>query len=539
MNSEHREITEIIQEKRFTRREVLAKASLVGVGLVAGPTVLACGAAPTAPTDDSTGESSAPKKGGILRVGIVGGSASDRIDIMQANSEPEIALSFQLGDHLLAWGPDYALEYHLAEEVTPNEDATEWTVRLKPDVMFSDGRPVTADDVIFSYRRIVDPKNPMMGRDALGTLTPNGIVKLDDRTVKFVLETPNAILDEGFAYRSNFVYPADWNPKAPIGAGPFALKAFRPGEQFEFTRNEYYWGEGPYVDELLILEFADEAARVNALISETVDAISQLPPAQISTVTTAGKKVLDTKCGAYQPFTMRIDQKPFDDVLVRKAFRLIPNREEMIQQAYSGFGWIGNDMYAPFDPGTPDLPQRDQDLEQAKSLLKQAGYDGNLTVGLTTSHAVGSGAVAAAQIFAEHAKGAGVKVNVDMVDPSRMFGEDYLRWTFAQTFFYTRNYLANAAVCTIPGPPWAPCNETHWRNERWLKLVHEAYRTVDAVKRNELIGEAQTIEYEEGGYIIWAFNNQVDAYSEKLGGVKPHKAGMPLSSWGFNRFYFE
>ncbi len=63
--------------------------------------------------------------------------------------------------------------------------------------------------------------------------------------------------------------------------------------------------------------------------------------------------MLDAKTGAWQPFTMRIDVKPFNDVRVRQAFRLIVDRQQMIEQAYGGFGWVGNDMYAPFDPGTP------------------------------------------------------------------------------------------------------------------------------------------------------------------------------------------
>ena len=184
-------------------------------------------------------------------------------------------------------------------------------------------------------------------------------------------------------------------------------------------------------------------------------------------------------------------------------------------------------MYAPFDPGYPaDLAQREQDLEEAKSLLKQAGAEG-LTVELVTSDAVGGGAVEAAQVFAENAKGADVKVNVKKVDAGIFYGEDYLSWTFAMDFWYTRNYLAQAGQGTMPS---APYNETHWKNDKWLAIVNEAFRTVDEAKRNELIAEASTIEYEEGGYIIWSFNNQTDAYSEKVAGLTPDKGGDPVVS---------
>jgi peptide/nickel transport system substrate-binding protein len=248
-------------------------------------------------------------------------------------------------------------------------------------------------------------------------------------------------------------------------------------------------------------------------------------------------QLLQAKSGAWDPFTMRIDQKPFDDVRVRQAFRLIVDREEMIQQARGGFAWLGNDMYAPYDPGYPhDLPQRAQDLEQAKSLLRQAGYDNSLTIELVTSTAVGAADVAAAQVFAEQAKGAGVTVNVRNVDPSVFYGDQYLKWTFAQDFWATRNYLPQAAEGSIPT---APYNECHWRNPRWEALYTEAVRTVDDAKRNELVTEMETIEYNEGGYIIWSFNVSLDAHSNRL-------QGLVQDTWGagsacrcrYNLMYF-
>ena len=146
---------------------------------------------------------------------------------------------------------------------------------------------------------------------------------------------------------------------------------------------------------------------------------------------------------------MRVDQAPFDDVRVRQAFRLIVDREQMVQQVLSGHGSVANDLYARYDPVyASDLPQRQQDLEQAKSLLKQAGREG-LSVELVTAP-VFQGIVEAAQVFAEQAKGAGVNVKVRKVDSGTFYGDNYLRWPFAQDFWASRVYLSQVAQGDLP-----------------------------------------------------------------------------------------
>jgi peptide/nickel transport system substrate-binding protein len=523
-----------LSNARLTRRGLLKYAAVGGVSAGVGPLAAACGGS-SEPTS-SPSASAAPKQGGSLRIGIVGGGPQDTLDGQNATSEPQICTTFQLYNALLGWDAEYQIVPLLAAEWSANADASVWTVKLRDDVVFHDGTPLTADEVVYSYQRIIDPDSPKMGASQLALLPKSGIRKVDATTVEFHLDSPSAIFEEAMALYGNCIVPQGFDPKKPIGTGPFKIKVDKPGQEYVFDANKEYWGDGPYVDQLTIIEFADATARVNALLGGTVDAISQLPAAQVKVVEAQGLKVLNATTGAWQPFTMRIDQKPFDDVKVRQAFRLIVDREAMVNQAYAGFGAIGNDMYAPYDPGTPQLPQRQQDLEQAKALLKQAGYDGNLEVTLYTSEAIGSAAVSAAQVFAEQAKGAGVKVNVKKVDSGAYWNEgNYLTYAFSQDFWYTRNYLSQTGQGTMPK---APYNETHWKNDTWQAIVEEAFKTGDKTKRNELISAAQTIEQNEGGYIVWAFNNQIDGYSSKLGGVVPNKSGVPLSSFHFNNFFF-
>src|SRR5262249_46628453 len=153
-------------------------------------------------------------------------------------------------------------------------------------------------------------------------------------------------------------------------------------------RFENYWGEGPYVDELTLVSLPDDSARTNALLSGQVDAIQNLPLQQLAGVkSNPNLKVLNAQTGNWSPFSMNCQQEPFKDVRVRQAMRLIVNRDELIQQALLGNGRVANDLYTPYDPAyAKSIPQREQDIEQAKSLLKAAGQE-NLTVELQTSQA--------------------------------------------------------------------------------------------------------------------------------------------------------
>lgn len=527
----------------LTRRQLLAGAAgVAGVAALGGSFLAGCGGDSGEGGGASPTQAAAtPKKGGHIRSGTSGGSAKDTLDAHTAYlTEPQIAMQWQLYDSLLGFDPDHKLVNLLAEEWEANSEATEYTVRLKKGLEFHNGKTVTADDVVWSYERILNPKTLAAGADMLSDLKSGNIKKLDDLTVKFILERPNAIFWEALAFFCNAIVPVDYDPSQVsglIGTGPWIIESYRPGEQGVFKANPNYWGEGPYAEKLTMIEFADPTARLNALLGGTVDHISLVEYGQAKTIeATAGFKLLEAKSGGWKPFTMRIDQKPFDDVRVRQAFRLIADRQQMIDQALSGYGWLGNDMYAPYDPGYPsDLPQREQDLEQAKSLLSQAGYDG-LTVELVTSDAVGAGMVAAAQVFSEQAKGAGVTVKVRKVDSGVFYGDDYLKWTFAQDYWATRNYLAQAQLCATPN---APYNETHWKDDEWQALIDEALVTVDETKRNELVKQAATIDYERGGYIVWQFNVLLDAHSDKLAGVIPDTWGQSACKNRYNLMYFK
>jgi peptide/nickel transport system substrate-binding protein len=450
--------------------------------------------------------------------------------------DPDIARAFQLYEPLAIRNPDYELEMVLAESIEAGKSPDMWTIRIREGVTFHNGKPVTADDVLFSLQRIIDPKDPKTGAASMSYIDLKRSRKLDARTVGIRLKTPNVAFPDDIGQYFNGIVPTDYDAKDPVGTGPFKYKSFSPGQRSVFVKNPEYWREGePHADEVVIINFPDDTARVNALLGQQVDAITNLPAAQIAQVQgNSSFKVLVSETGAWQPFTMRVDRAPFDDARVRQAMRLIVDREQMIQQALSGQGRVANDLYSPYDPAyNKDLPQREQDLEQAKSLLKQAGQS-DLSVELVTAP-VYHGIVEAALVLAEQAKGAGVTISVRKVDSSTFYGDNYLKWPFAQDFWFTRTYLGQVAQGSLKDSPF---NETHWNDPEFVKLIEQARAELDEGKRTELLHEAQAIEHERGGYIVWSFSNQVDAYNAKVGGFQPAKSGAPLTNYSFEKVGF-
>ena len=439
----------------------------------------------------------------------------------------DIARTYQLYEPLLYWDHSYKVAPAVAESITPSADAKTWTIKLRQGVTFHNGKDVTPEDVLFTINRVAGPKPTSAGSALSAIIDHSGTKKVDASTVQVALKTPYAVLDWLFAEYTFGIVPTDYDPAKPVGTGAFKYKSFTPGKESVFDRYDGYWGNKAHIDQIQIQDFADSNALVNALQAGQIQTMDNLPYNLIDTVKKQGGKTLESKTGAWVPFTMRVDQKPFSDVRVRQALRLITDRQQMIDQALSGYGFLGNDLYAPFDPAyARDLPQRTQDIEQAKSLLKQAGQS-DLTVQLFTGDDIGPAAPASASLFVEQAKKAGVTVKVVKKNP--FYGDDYLSYPFAQDFWNTRNYLPQAAVGSLKGGTY---NETHFNNPKFAGLISQAQATVDVAKRQDLLHQAQEIEYNEGGYIIWGFRTIVDGLGSKVSGIEAGRF-QPLGDYDF------
>jgi peptide/nickel transport system substrate-binding protein len=514
---------------RLSRRDLLKSAGVVGAAAAFAPALAACGSGSTTSTASSSAPASSPVKGGRLRIGVIGGSERDVVDPMQGMTQPDNLRGRQLFERLFQHDHQFNVQPALGLSAEPNAKADVWTVKLRPDVTWHNGKPFTSKDVVFTFMMITDPKYPNVASESFGDLDRSQLKALDDLTVQFTLTQPNADFVNSLAFIHATIVPEGYDPKNPVGTGPFTYGQFTPGDRSLFPAFKDYWGVGPYIDEVETIDFADVTAMVNALQGGELDGASNLPAAQVTLVEQAGFTSVTSETGKWNYIFWNTSIKPWSDVRVRQAMRLIMDRQQMVDLALEGYGRVGNDMWGMVDPAYPaDTPQRAQDIEQAKSLLKQAGYP-DLSFELLTA-AVETGHVEAAQVFTQQAKQAGVTVNVKKLDVGVLWGDKYLTWPNGPGWYSANTYLSACRFCKS----W---NEPHWEEPGYWERIDQAFATVDEAKRTELMHESWAVDYDIGPWDVWAYVNQVDAYVGKVKGAVSDVSGIPFNAGFVNELW--
>lgn len=528
---------------RSLDRRTFLRSAMAGGALLAGGVLLdACGSSGSS-SKSASGSSSgavAGHRGGNLRVGLTGGSSSDTLNpFFGGISAIGTARAQQLYQPLVQLSNDAQVEYILAEEIVPAGSTSEWHIKLRKGVTFHDGKSFGADDVLYTLRTILNPKKPLGGATVLAPVDLKRLKKIDQHTVSVPMTSPFGSFVDQLASFWYFLYiaPIGWTQKdKPNGTGPFKYQSFTPGQQSVFTRNENYWKSGlPLLDTVTIIDFNDPTAVQNALTSGAIDATGQLTGAQMKILQqTPGIHAVPSKTGSIEPFTMRVDMKPFDDVNVRQAMRLVVDRPAFIASTLDGFGTVAADVSSPFDPDYDQSLHREQDIAMAKSLLKKAGYNGDLKVTLYSSLAINSSALNMATLLKQQASAAGITININQVSPGSFFGPNYYtKVPFAQIYYNYSPYLAQVAQTFLPTSPY---QEVHFNDPTYTKLYAEANKTGSASVRKEIEYEMQRIDFNQGGYIIPCFVDSLDAYSSKVSGYQTGKVGEPMGNFNFENY---
>jgi peptide/nickel transport system substrate-binding protein len=527
-------------DRLIDRREFLRYASLLGLSATAahafvrkvtGEPFVAPAAAQTLP------------KGGTLRIGM----RCQDLKSPHTYSWVESSNSArQVLDYLTITGVDNVTRPGLVEKWEASPDLKTWTLKLR-HVKWHNGRQLTADDVVWNIKRVLDPKT---GSSVLGLMKgflleeyetgekddkgnakkstrlwdANAIQKVDAYTVRLNGKTAQlAVPEQLFHYPFLILDPAD-NGEFKVGSngtGAFTLVENEVGRRQVFkARKEPYWGGGPYLDELQFIDLGDDAAAaVSALASKQVDglygsdivqldALQKLPHTQMYQVTTAY-----TATARVQPV------KPFDDKRVRQALRYAIDSNAILQIAHKGLGQAGEHHHvSPVHPEYAKLPPFQRDVAKAKKLLADAGYPSGIDTEIV-ARPQPAWELLAVQAMVEQWKEAGIRVKINVL-PSTQFWEVWTKVPFGFTTWAHRPLgVMSLALAYRTGVPW---NESKYSNPDFDRILTMAEGTIDVNSRRELMTQLERILQDDGPIVQPVWRAIFTFMDKRVQGFKVH-----------------
>ncbi len=413
---------------------------------------------------------------------------------------------------LLRFKPDNTVEADLAEKWEASPDGLTYTFTLRPNLKFCDGSPVTAEDWVWSLDRARDQNNGIWWF----TLEAVDKVEATDTQVIFHLKNPYVPFIYSAALFNAVVMPkklveaaGGWEKfrEHPCGTGPYIMKEWVKGDHMLLQRNPNYWEQGkPVIDEIMIKTMTDDNSRILALQKGDVDAINYAPFNRVDELAKdPNLQVLKFQSTYTNYITPNNRNKPFDDVKVRQALAYAIDREALIKTVNFGLG----------EPATTFRPRGSlyyndaltgwpYDVEKAKQLLKEAGYEN----GFKTTFAIASGSQKDQQI-ATMVKDMWAKIGVDVTIEAQEEG-------LYNDSYYNNTYIVqlNGWTDDIPDPSeetnyamvnaTSECFHTGYKNAEVDQLAADAVKETDPAKREQMYKRIQEIFNQDAPFIpLW------------------------------------
>ena len=515
---------------RMTRRDFVRRATVFGLSMSSIASLLmACGGN-SGTTGSAASPSSAPPatRGGTMRVAMVPPNAA--VNPVTMYDAGAIAVAQQVSEYLIWMEPDLSLRPVLAEHWTSDAKAQTWTFTLRKGVTFSDGRPFTADDVVYTFKLISDPKGDSNAlTNFTDILVPNGVFKKAEDVVEFHLETP--FIDFPYLVAApNYnalVLPNNYDPQkyatAPVGTGPFILESYAVQEHATFKRNPNYWQQGlPYLDGVTLQFYQDDPPQILALQGGTVDMMLSTPYQGSQAILSDPNIRTDSvHSSQFREVGMRGDKSPFTDKRVRQAIAYTLDRPALLQGLFQGKGEIGNDtIFAPIFPISPTIPQRSQNYDLAKQLLAQAGYQNGIDITLTAE--IYLEVVQYATLIQAMAKPAGIRIHLDQMPSSTFYGSGpsapYMQVPFSIIDFAARGIPSQIIVPLLKTN--GVYNNMRWSDPRFDKLSDQLEATLDETTRRSIAKQMALMEQDATPCIVAYWIDALRSMAMNVHGVK-------------------
>ncbi|CAN5717723.1 ABC transporter substrate-binding protein [soil metagenome] len=489
----------------------------------------------------SAQQAQTPRKGGTIRMTAPYAASFGSLDPHTTPRAQDEIVGKALNRTLYNWDSvNNKLVLELATSVTASPDGLVHTFKLRDDVYFHNGRKMTADDVIWSWTRIMDGSKGYPGaryvRLIKGAIAVEkgeakaiaGLKKIDDFTLEMTITD---ITDPGFSFfdGTTAILPKEEVEKGnfasnPVGLGPFKFKEHIPGSRVVLERFDKFYKPGkPYMDRIIVVLMAEAAARDVAFRNKEIDT-SILGPAQYVAYRgdpALSKGILEVAEMFTRSMRMNPSFKPFADKRVRQAINHAIDTDLIVKRlvkdkAYRAVSWL------PLSSPSFDKNMKSYafDPEKAKKLLAEAGYPNGFEFEFTTSQNESWGLPIVEAMIPMLDK-VGIKAKPKLIEVT-VLTDTLIKGEFQAIISSSLTGPDSLAQlkCFYSKTPRTACNYVSFNNPAFDKLIDEAGQTTDNAKRTDLLRQANNILYDEAPVWFFNYNKAVLAYQPWVHGLQ-------------------
>ncbi len=531
----------LFADGKCDRREFLRTATLLGVS--AGAAYAFAGKIDRGAAIPSALAQGAPKKGGSLRLCA---RVRETAHLHRTGNVPTSNLARQMVEYLANTGPDNVTRPMLLESWQPSADLKTWTLKIRKDVKWRKGGVLTADQVIWNIKSVLDPKTgssvlglmkgymtvdvPTDEKDAAGKpkmssqiWDANAIEKVDDFTVRLNLRVPQLAVPEHFFHYPFFMVDPAEGGKLGVGmngTGPFEMVEYEISKRAVLKARKDYWGKGPYLDEVIFVDLGDDpAAEVAAMASKQVHSIVATNPSQLPIL----KRLPDLEfysVGTGATVHARAyPVKPFDDNRILKAMRHATDNDKVAEITFGDIGSRAEHHHvAPVHPEYAPMPAFKHDKALAKKILAEAGYPNGIEIAvpLTVSN---NWTKDVATVMVQQWAEVGIKVRMEVL-PSPEWNKVWNTAPFACGDWSHRPLgIMCLALAYRTGVPW---NESGFSNAEFDKVLDLAESTADVEKRRGHVKRLQEILQNDGPLVQPLFRKVFTYCDKRMKGFTMH-----------------